>query len=312
MASFTAADIKNLREMTGVGMMDCKKALTESDGDMDKAVAWLREKGLAAAQKKAGRIAAEGMSYAAVIDGVGVVVEVNAESDFVAKNELFVAYVKGIAEVVAKENPADLDALMGCQFPGTGRTVKEEQNDKVLVIGENINVRRFARYADGLSVPYIHAGGKIGVLVNMEVSENLAGNDVVVELGKDVAMQIAAMNPSFLDKADVDQSTLDKEKEILMAQAIEENKNAAKPKPEAIIEKMVMGRVGKYYEENCLLQQAFVKENKVSVEKHIAEVAKQVGGSIKVTGFIRFATGEGIEKRQDDLAAEVEKLVNNK
>ena len=311
MASFTAADIKNLREMTGVGMMDCKKALTESDGDMDKAVAWLREKGLAAAQKKAGRIAAEGMSYAAVIDGVGVVVEVNAESDFVAKNELFVAYVKGIAEVVAKENPADLDALMGCQFPGTGRTVKEEQNDKVLVIGENINVRRFARYADGLSVPYIHAGGKIGVLVNMEVSENLAGNDVVVELGKDVAMQIAAMNPSFLDKADVDQATLDKEKEILMAQAIEENKNAAKPKPEAIIEKMVMGRVGKYYEENCLLQQAFVKENKVSVEKHIAEVAKQVGGSIKVTGFIRFATGEGIEKRQDDLAAEVEKLVNN-
>ena len=312
MASFTAADIKNLREMTGVGMMDCKKALTESDGDMDKAVAWLREKGLAAAQKKAGRIAAEGMSYAAVIDGVGVVVEVNAESDFVAKNELFVAYVKGIAEVVAKENPADLGALMGCQFPGTGRTVKEEQNDKVLVIGENINVRRFARYADGLSVPYIHAGGKIGVLVNMEVSENLAGNDAVVELGKDVAMQIAAMNPSFLDKADVDQATLDKEKEILMAQAIEENKNAAKPKPEAIIEKMVMGRVGKYYEENCLLQQAFVKENKVSVEKHIAEVAKQVGGSIKVTGFIRFATGEGIEKRQDDLAAEVEKLVNNK
>ena len=312
MASFTAADIKNLREMTGVGMMDCKKALTESDGDMDKAVEWLREKGLAAAQKKAGRIAAEGMSYAAVIDGVGVVVEVNAESDFVAKNELFVAYVKGIAEVVAKENPADLDALMGCQFPGTGRTVKEEQNDKVLVIGENINVRRFARYADGLSVPYIHAGGKIGVLVNMEVSENLAGNDAVVELGKDVAMQIAAMNPSFLDKADVDQATLDKEKEILMAQAIEENKNAAKPKPEAIIEKMVMGRVGKYYEENCLLQQAFVKENKVSVEKHIAEVAKQVGGSIKVTGFIRFATGEGIEKRQDDLAAEVEKLVNNK
>ena len=312
MASFTAADIKNLREMTGVGMMDCKKALAEADGDMDKAVAWLREKGLAAAQKKAGRIAAEGMSYAAVIDGVGVVVEVNAESDFVAKNDLFVSYVKGIAEVVAKENPADLDTLMACQFPGSGRTVKEEQNDKVLVIGENINVRRFARYAEGMSVPYIHAGGKIGVLVNMEVSENLAGSDVVVELGKDVAMQIAAMNPTYLDKSDVDPTVLDKEKEILMAQAIEENKSAAKPKPEAIIEKMVMGRVGKYYEENCLLQQAFVREDKVSVEKHIAEVAKQVGGSIKVTGFIRFATGEGIEKRQDDLAAEVEKLVNNK
>jgi len=309
MASFTAADVKNLREMTGVGMMDCKKALVEADGDMDKAVEWLREKGLAAAQKKAGRIAAEGMSYAAVIDGVGVVVEVNAESDFVAKNELFVSYVKGVAEVVAKENPADLDTLMGLQFPGTGRTVKEEQNDKVLVIGENINVRRFARYATGMTVPYIHAGGKIGVLVNMEVSDDIAGKAEVTELGKDVAMQIAAMNPTYLDKSDVAAEVLDKEKEILMAQAIEENKNAAKPKPEAIIEKMVMGRVGKYYEENCLLQQAFVKENKTSVEKHIAEVAKQCGGSIKVVGFVRFATGEGIEKRQDDLAAEVEKLV---
>lgn len=309
MATFTAADVKNLREMTGVGMMDCKKALVEADGDMDKAVEWLREKGLAAAQKKAGRIAAEGMSYAAVIDGVGVVVEVNAESDFVAKNELFVDYVKGVAQVVAAQSPADLEALMGLQFPGTGRTVKEEQNDKVLVIGENINVRRFARYDSGVTVPYIHAGGKIGVLVNMEVSAEAADKAEVTELGKDVAMQIAAMNPTYLDKSDVAPEVLEKEKEILMAQAIEENKNAAKPKPEAIVEKMVMGRVGKYYEENCLLQQAFVKENKTSVEKHIAEVAKQCGGSIKVVGYVRFATGEGIEKRQDDLAAEVEKLV---
>ena len=307
--AFTAADVKKLREMTGVGMMDCKKALAEADGDMDKAVAWLREKGLAAAQKKASRIAAEGMSYAAVVGGVGVVVEVNAESDFVAKNELFVNYVKGIAQVVAEQNPADLDTLMGLEFPGSGRSVKEEQNDKVLVIGENINVRRFDRYATGISVPYIHANGKIGVLVNMEVGEG-ADSALVEELGKDLAMQIAAMNPSFLDKSDVDPATLAKEKEILMAQALEENKNAAKPKPEAIIEKMVMGRVGKYYEENCLLQQAYVKENKVSVEKHVAEVAKQAGASIKVVGFKRFATGEGIEKRQDDLAAEVAKLVN--
>ena len=311
MANFTAADIKNLREMTGVGMMDCKKALAAADGNIDEAVAWLREKGLAAAQKKASRIAAEGMSYATVIDGVGVVVEVNAESDFVAKNDVFVSYVKGLAEVVAKENPADLDALMGMQFPGTGRTVQDEQNDKVLVIGENINARRFARFADGLTVPYIHANGKIGVLVNMEVSENIAASEVVEELGKDLAMQIAAMNPTYLDKADVDADVLAKEKEILMIQAMEENKNAAKPKPENIIEKMVMGRVGKYYEENCLLQQAFVKENKTSCEKHVAEVAKQAGGSIKVKGFVRFATGEGIEKRQDDLAAEVAKLVNN-
>ena len=302
--AFTAADVKKLREMTGVGMMDCKKALAEADGDMDKAVAWLREKGLAAAQKKASRIAAEGMSYAAVIGNVGVVVEVNAESDFVAKNDLFVNYVKGVAQVVAEQNPADLDTLMGLEFPGTGRTVKEEQNDKVLVIGENINVRRFDRYATGMSVPYIHANGKIGVLVNMEVGEG-ANVALIEELGKDLAMQIAAMNPSFLDKSDVDPATLAKEKEILMAQAIEENKNAAKPKPEAIIEKMVMGRVGKYYEENCLLQQDFVKDGSMSVEQYIASAAKALGGSVKFVDAVRFEKGEGIEKKQEDFAAEV-------
>ena len=302
--AFTAADVKKLREMTGVGMMDCKKALAEADGDMDKAVAWLREKGLAAAQKKASRIAAEGMSYAAVIGNVGVVVEVNAESDFVAKNDLFVNYVKGVAQVVAEQNPADLETLMGLQFPGSDRTVKEEQNDKVLVIGENINVRRFDRYETGLSIPYIHANGKIGVLVNMEVGEG-ANAALVEELGKDLAMQIAAMNPSFLDKSDVDPATLAKEKEILMAQAIEENKTAAKPKPEAIIEKMVMGRVGKYYEENCLLQQAFVKDGDQSVEQYIASAAKALGGSVKFVDAVRFMTGEGIEKKVDDFAAEV-------
>ena len=304
--AFTAKDVKELREMTGVGMMDCKKALTEADGDMDKAVEWLREKGLAAAQKKAGRIAAEGMAYADVIDGIGVVVEVNAESDFVAKNELFIEYVKSVAEVVAKENPADLDALFACKYPGSDMTVQEMQNEKVLVIGENIKVRRFARYADGFSVPYVHAGGKIGVVVNI-AAEGISDMDKVTELGKDIAMQIAAMNPSFLDKADVDQATLDKEKEILMIQAKEDPKNANKP--DNIIEKMVMGRVGKYYEENCLLQQAFVKENKISVEKHIAEIAKQLGGTIAVKAFTRFEKGEGIEKRQDDLAAEVAKMI---
>ncbi|MBR7082208.1 MAG: translation elongation factor Ts, partial [Oscillospiraceae bacterium] len=163
--AFSASDVKNLREMTGVGMMDCKKALTESDGDIDKAIEWLREKGLAAAQKKAGRIAAEGMAYAAVIDGIGVVVEVNAESDFVAKNDLFVDFVKTVAGVVAKEAPADVDALFACNYPGSDKTVLEMQNEKVLVIGENIKVRRFARFADGVSVPYVHAGGKIGVIV---------------------------------------------------------------------------------------------------------------------------------------------------
>ena len=302
--AFTAQDVKNLREMTGVGMMDCKKALTASDGDVDKAIEWLREKGLAAAQKKAGRIAAEGMSYATVVDGVGVVVEVNAETDFVAKNDKFVEFVKGVADVIVKENPADLEALMAAPY-GNGKTVVEQQQEMVLVIGENINVRRFARYADGVNVPYIHAGGKIGVLVNLEV-EGIAA-DAVVELGKDLAMQIAAMNPAFLDKSDVDSSTLDKEKEILTIQAKEDPKNANKP--DNIIEKMVMGRIGKYYEENCLLQQAFVKENKISVEKHVAEVAKQLGGKITVKSFTRFEKGEGIEKKQENFADEIASLV---
>ncbi len=305
--AFTANDVKNLREMTGVGMLDCKKALAATDGDMDKAVEYLREKGLAAAQKKAGRIAAEGMAYALVTDGVGAVVEVNAETDFVGQNDMFVEFTKGVAAVVAKENPADLEALMACAFPGTGRTVQEEQQEKIMVIGENIQVRRFARYATGVSVDYNHMGGRIGVLVNMEVSAGLEGNAAITELGKDIAMQIAAMNPSFRDKSDVDQSTLDKEREILMAQAKAENEQAAKPKPDNIIEKMVEGRVSKYYEENCLLQQTFVKDNKASVEQHVAAVAKELGGTIAVKGFVRFEKGEGIEKKQENFAEEIAK-----
>lgn len=304
--AISAKDVQKLREMTGVGMMDCKKALTEAGGDFDKAIEWLREKGLAAQTKKAGKIAAEGVSYAIVADnGVGVVIEVNSQTDFVAKNEVFQDFVKNLATVVALENPADVEALKNCTYPGTDRTVADVTADKVLAIGENIQIRRFVRYAEGVNVPYIHMGGKIGVLVNLAVEGIDA--DKVVELGKDVAMQIAAMNPAFLDKSDVDQSTLDKEKEILLAQAKEDPKNANKP--ENIIEKMVMGRIGKYYEENCLLQQAFVKENKVSVEKHVAEVAKQLGGTITVKAFTRFATGEGIEKKEDDFAAEVASMI---
>ncbi len=301
--AFSAADVKNLREMTGVGMMDCKKALVAADGDIDKAVEWLREKGLAAAQKKAGRIAAEGVAYAAVIDGIGVIVEVNAESDFVAKNELFNEYVHGVAAVVAKENPADIDALYAAPF-GNGKTVLEEQNDKVLVIGENIKVRRFARYDAGLSVPYVHMGGRIAVLVNLETASTA---DAVVELAKDVAMQIAALNPTFKDKSDVDADFIAKEKEIRLAQAKEDPKNAKKP--DAIIEKIVDGGMNKYFKEICLMQQPFVKDDKVSVEQHIAAVAKEVGAEIKLAAYTRFEKGEGIEKRQDDLAEEVAKLV---
>ena len=305
--AISAKDVQKLREMTGVGMMDCKKALTEANGDFDKAIEWLREKGLAAQTKKAGKIAAEGVSYAIVADnGVGVVIEVNSQTDFVAKNEVFQGFVKDLANIVANDNPADVEALKACTYPGTDRTVADVTADKVLAIGENIQVRRFVRYAEGVNVPYIHMGGKIGVLVNLEVEGIEA--DKVTELGKDIAMQIAAMNPAYLDKADVDQATLDKEKEILLIQAKEDPKNANKP--ENIIEKMVMGRIGKYYEENCLLQQAFVKENKVSVEKHIAEVAKQLGGKIAVKAFTRFQTGEGIEKAEEDFAAEVASMIH--
>ena len=302
--AFTAADVKNLREMTGVGMMDCKKALTASDGDMDKAVEWLREKGMAASAKKAGRIAAEGMAYAAVIDGVGVVVEVNAETDFVGKNEKFVDFVKGVAATVAKEAPADLDALMECKYVGTDLTVTQQQQEMVLVIGENIKVRRFAFFTDGISVPYVHAGGKIGVLVNLE--SDLPA-EKVEEIGKDVAMQIAALNPRFWDKSQVGQDVLDEEKKIMMVQMENDPKMASKP--EAVREKIVMGKLNKFYSENCLLQQEFVKDNSMSVEQYIASAAKAAGGKVTFKDAIRFEKGEGIEKKQENFAEEIASMV---
>ena len=304
--AFSATDVKNLREMTGVGMMDCKKALVATDGDMDKAVEWLREKGMAASVKKAGRVAAEGMAYAAVIDGVGVVVEVNAETDFVGKNEKFVDFVKGVAATAAKENPADLDALMECKYNGTDLTVTQQQQEMVLVIGENIKVRRFARYAEGVSVPYVHAGGKIGVLVSLETSLS-AGQ--VTELGKNIAMQIAALNPRFWDKAQVTQEVLDEEKKVMLAQMENDPKMAGKP--EQVREKIVMGKLNKFYAENCLLQQDSVRADvfEGSVEAYIAHVAKELGGEIKFKDAVRFEKGEGIEKKQENFADEIASLV---
>ncbi|HBR08884.1 MAG TPA: elongation factor Ts [Clostridiales bacterium] len=305
--AFTAADVKNLREATGVGMMDCKKALEASDGDLNRAIEWLREKGLAAAQKKAGRVAAEGMAYAAVINNIGVLVEVNAESDFVAKNDLFVDYVMGVAAVVADKAPADLDALYACQYPGSDKTVLDMQNDKVLVIGENIKVRRFVRYDTGLSVPYVHMGGRIAVLVNLDVDPAFGDNAEVIELGKDLAMQVAALNPTFMDKCEVSEDFVKEEMKVRLAQAKEDPKNAGKP--DAIIEKIVMGGLSKYYKDICLLQQPFVKEDKVSVEQHIADIAKKLGTQIKISRYARFEKGEGIDKKTCDLASEVAKLV---
>ena len=298
--AITAQDVKNLREMTGVGMMDCKKALAASEGDMDKAVEWLREKGLAAAQKKAGRIAAEGAAYAGVIDGVGVVVEVNAETDFVGKNEKFIDFVKGVAAVVARENPKDLDDLMTKPYDGS-HTVQEELQEMILVIGENIKIRRFARFEGGFSVPYVHAGGKIGVLVNLEVS----GDIDATEIGKDIAMQIAALNPRFWDKSQVTEDVLAEEKKIMLAQMDNDPKMAAKPAQ--VKEKIVEGKLNKFYSENCLLQQDFVKDGELTVEKYIASAAKALGGSVKFVDAIRFEKGEGLEKKQENFAEEIAK-----
>jgi len=299
--AISAKQVQALREMTGVGMMECKKALVATDGDMDKAVEYLREKGLAAAQKKAGRIAAEGAAYAAVVDGVGVVVEVNAETDFVGKNEKFVEFVHGVAAAVAANRPADLDALLAAPY-GNGRTVREEQQEMVLVIGENIHVRRFAFFADGISVPYVHAGGKIGVLVNFKTD---LPADKVETMGKDVAMQIAAMNPRFWDKTQVDQATLDEEKKIMLAQMENDPKMASKP--EKVREGIVMGKLRKFYEENCLMQQDFVKDGSMSVEQYLAKAAREAGGEVTFLDAVRFEKGEGIEKRQENFAEEIAK-----
>ena len=302
--SFTAADVKTLREMTSVGMMDCKKALTECDGDMDKAVEYLREKGLAKAAKKAGRIAAEGMSYALTENGVGVVVEVNCETDFCAKSDLFVAFVKDIAKVIAEQNPADVDALMNCKYVGSELTVSETMPEKVMSIGENLQIRRFVRFAENTSVGYVHAGGKIGVLVN------LAADVDVTEIGKNVAMQIAALNPRFWDKSQVTEDVLAEEKKIALALMDSDPKMAAKPAQ--VKEKIVMGKMNKFYEENCLLQMEFVRSDifQGTVEHYIADAGKKLGGSVKFVNAVRFQTGEGIEKKQEDFAAEVAAQMN--
>ena len=297
--AFTAADVKKLREMTNVGMMDCKKALAETDGDMDKAVEYLREKGLAKAAKKADRIAAEGMAYAAVENGTGVILEVNAETDFASKTPVFVDFVKDVAVAVATSDAADVEALKNVKYPGSDLTVGEMVPEKVLVIGENIQIRRFARFTENTSVAYVHGGGRIGVLVNLAVE----GGIDATEIGKDVAMQIAALNPRFWDKSLVSADVLEEEKKILVAQMDNDPKMASKP--QEVKEKIAAGKINKFYEENCLLQQAFVKDGGMSVEQYIASAAKALGGSVKFVDAIRFEKGEGIEKKVDDFAAEV-------
>ena len=303
MASFTAKDVKALREQTGCGMMDCKKALVEADGDMEKAVDFLREQGLAKQAKKASRIAAEGMAFAMTTEDhkKGVVIEVNAETDFVAKNADFQAFVNTCAQTVIDNNPADVEALLACNASGSDKTVAELLQEKVLVIGENIQIRRF-KLMEGACVAYVHAGGVIGVLVNFKT--DLADKPEFVTYGKDVAMQIAALNTPYLKESDVPAEVLEHEKEIMKAEVVNSGK------PEAIADKIVMGKIGKFYKENCLLDQAFVKENKISVQQYTNNTAKELGGSIEITEFVRFEKGEGIEKREDDFAAEVAAMTN--
>ena len=299
MANFTAQDVKDLRERTGCGMMDCKKALTESDGDVDKAIEFLREKGLAAAAKKAGRIAAEGLvdAYVSADAKVGAVIEVNSETDFVAKNAEFKEFVATLAKLVAEKNPADVDALLNEKYPDSDLTVADMLREKILTIGENMNIRRFER-AEGTIATYIHGEGRIGVMVKVEA--DLTNADAAAA-ARDCAMQIAAINPLYKDRDSVPADDLEKEKSIIKAQIKEDPKNASKP--DNIIDKMLIGKVNKFYEQNCLVEQAFVKDDSVTVGKYLESKG------VKLVDFVRFEKGEGLEKREDNFAEEVASMM---
>ena len=303
--AISAKDVMELRKQTDCGMMECKKALTQADGDFEKAIEILREQGLAAANKKAGRIAAEGMVYAVSFDNCAVVVEVNAETDFVAKNDKFVAFVKEATKVIMKQDPADVEALMACKTE-SGETVDEALKNLILVIKENIKVRRFVRY-EGVCSAYVHGGGTHGILVNFETTNGIEAKDEFAAYGKDVAMQVAAANPSYVDEAAVPAEVVAKEKEILLAQMANDPKNANKP--DAVKQKMIEGKIKKYFKENCLVDQEFVKDGDLTVGQYTAKVAKDLGGDIKVIKFTHFVKGEGLEKRSDDFAAEVASMV---
>ena len=301
--AFTAKDVQALREKTGCGMMDCKKALTECDGNMDAAVDYLREKGLASQAKKASRVAAEGTVVALTKDGVGVVVEVNSETDFVASNDEFKAFANKVADVIAAANPADVDALMAAKDEN-GKTVDELKQDIFLKFRENMQIRRFIRM-EGSVVSYVHAGGKIGVMVKFDTE--LASSDAFVAMGKNVAMQIAAMNPSYLDEASVPAEVIEKEKAIMVAQMKEDPKMAGKP--EQVLAKIVEGKMGKYFKENCLVEQQYVIDGDLTVGKYVASVAKELGGDIKVAEFVRYEKGEGIQKKEENFAEEIANMV---
>ncbi len=303
MAEFSAKDVAELRKQTGCGMMDCKNALKDANGNFEEAVKILREKGMAATAKKADRIAAEGLVVIMTIGSTTAIVEVNSETDFVAKNAIFQEFVKDVLKSIIANKPADVDALLASEFVGGG-TVADALSDKTYTIGEKLSIRRFT-IVDGTVATYIHGLGATGVIVNFET--NLADKEAFMECAKNVALQTAAMPVQYLNRESVPASVLEEEKTILIKQMQQDPKMAGKP--EQVLAKIVEGKLGKFYETNCLLDQAYVKDDSMSVSKYVASVAKELGGEIKVVGYVRYDKGEGIQKREEDFAAEIEKMV---
>lgn len=301
MADISAKQVVALRERTGVGMMKCKEALVKTDGDIEKAIILLREQGLAAAEKKASRIAAEGVIAIYNKNNVAVLAEINAETDFVAKNEKFTTFANKIAEIVALNNPADIEALNNMEYEN-GKTVEEMRKEMVLVIGENISIRRFERL-EGAVATYNHGNGKIGVMALFDADLSVSCGEKFQAFGKDVCMQVAALNPQYLNKEAVPSETIETEKTVLMAQIKNDPKSANKP--EAVIEKMIMGKLNKFYSENCLTEQAFFKDESMTIAKYIDISAKEIGTDISLVKVVRFERGEGIQKREDNFAEEV-------
>lgn len=302
--SFTAKDVKELREKTGCGMMDCKKALTSSNGDMEKAIDFLREKGLAAAAKKSSRIAAEGlaMAYTNEDSSVGVAIEVNSETDFVAKNADFQAFVKLCAETVMKQKPASVEELLAAKTEN-GQTIEAALQEKILVIGENIKIRRF-ELLEGVVASYVHAGGKIGVLVKFDVADkSVVSGDAFKTFAKDIAMQVAAASPAYLKREEVPAEVLEHEKKILKEQIVQGGA------PEKVADKILEGKIGKYYKEVCLVDQPFVKDGHMSVADYAKNVSKELGTEIKIDAFVRFEKGQGLEKKEDNFADEVAGMI---
>lgn len=307
MAEFTAKDVAELRKQTGCGMMDCKNALKEAEGDFEAAVKILREKGMAATAKKAGRIAAEGLVDVMTIENVTAIAEVNSETDFVAKNEVFQNFVKSILKTIIENKPADVDALLACKMADSEATVADSLAEHTYKIGEKLSIRRF-NIVEGTVSTYIHGMGVTGVIISFDT--DVADKEGFAEFAKNIALQVAAAEVAvrYLDRESVPASVLAEEKEILISQMKQDPKMANKP--QQVLEKIVEGRLGKFYEANCLLEQAYVKEDSLTVAQYVAQTAKELGGSIKVKGYIRYDKGEGLQKREEDFAAEIEKMVN--